>query len=76
MSLVSLILRELDEMSSLVRTCLLKETDYFWFQNIMSAVFVSGCAVGVAGEPLLVNSERDIFDYIHYKFREPKDRSE
>lgn len=31
---------------------------------------------GVAGEPLPVDSERDIFDYIHYKYREPKDRSE
>uniref|UniRef100_A0A3Q3ME97 DNA polymerase n=1 Tax=Mastacembelus armatus TaxID=205130 RepID=A0A3Q3ME97_9TELE len=31
---------------------------------------------GVAGEPLLVDSERDIFDYIQYKYREPKDRSE
>uniref|UniRef100_A0AAQ5XJP2 DNA polymerase n=1 Tax=Amphiprion ocellaris TaxID=80972 RepID=A0AAQ5XJP2_AMPOC len=31
---------------------------------------------GVAGEPLLVDSERDIFEYIHYKYREPKDRSE
>uniref|UniRef100_A0A3B4VQI2 DNA polymerase n=1 Tax=Seriola dumerili TaxID=41447 RepID=A0A3B4VQI2_SERDU len=31
---------------------------------------------GMAGEPLLVDSERDIFEYIHYKYREPKDRSE
>uniref|UniRef100_A0A8C6M5W6 DNA polymerase n=1 Tax=Nothobranchius furzeri TaxID=105023 RepID=A0A8C6M5W6_NOTFU len=31
---------------------------------------------GVAGEPLLVDSEKDIFDYIQYKYREPKDRSE
>ncbi|XP_037115040.1 DNA polymerase beta [Syngnathus acus] len=31
---------------------------------------------GVAGEPLLVESEKDIFDYIHYKYKEPKDRSE
>ncbi|KAF7666191.1 hypothetical protein LDENG_00117170 [Lucifuga dentata] len=31
---------------------------------------------GVAGEPLPVSSERDIFDYIHYKYRAPKDRSE
>ncbi|KAM7018328.1 DNA polymerase beta [Tautogolabrus adspersus] len=31
---------------------------------------------GVAGEPLLVDSERDIFEYIHYKYREPKERSE
>uniref|UniRef100_A0A3Q1JH75 DNA polymerase n=1 Tax=Anabas testudineus TaxID=64144 RepID=A0A3Q1JH75_ANATE len=31
---------------------------------------------GVAGEPLLVDSERDIFEYIQYKYREPKDRSE
>ncbi|XP_031712238.1 DNA polymerase beta [Anarrhichthys ocellatus] len=31
---------------------------------------------GVAGEPLLVDSERDIFEYIHYKYREPKDRSQ
>uniref|UniRef100_A0A673CA22 DNA polymerase n=1 Tax=Sphaeramia orbicularis TaxID=375764 RepID=A0A673CA22_9TELE len=31
---------------------------------------------GVAGEPLLVDSERDIFEYIQYRYREPKDRSE
>uniref|UniRef100_A0AAY5F1X3 DNA polymerase n=1 Tax=Electrophorus electricus TaxID=8005 RepID=A0AAY5F1X3_ELEEL len=31
---------------------------------------------GMAGEPLLVDSEKDIFDYIHMKYREPKDRSE
>ncbi|XP_075889410.1 DNA polymerase beta [Nelusetta ayraudi] len=31
---------------------------------------------GVAGEPMLVDSERDIFDYIEYKYREPKDRSQ
>jgi DNA polymerase beta len=32
--------------------------------------------VGVAGEPLPVDSEKDIFDYIQWKYREPKDRSE
>ncbi|XP_053480805.1 DNA polymerase beta isoform X3 [Ictalurus furcatus] len=31
---------------------------------------------GVPGEPLLVDSEKDIFDYIHMKYREPKERSE
>ncbi|KAJ8386047.1 hypothetical protein AAFF_G00177360 [Aldrovandia affinis] len=31
---------------------------------------------GVPGEPLLVDSEKDIFDYILWKYREPKDRSE
>ncbi|CAK6950746.1 DNA polymerase beta [Scomber scombrus] len=31
---------------------------------------------GIAGEPLLVDSERDIFEYIQYKYREPKDRSQ
>uniref|UniRef100_A0A671SAN6 DNA polymerase beta n=1 Tax=Sinocyclocheilus anshuiensis TaxID=1608454 RepID=A0A671SAN6_9TELE len=31
---------------------------------------------GVAGEPLLVDSEKDIFDYIQWKYREPKERSE
>uniref|UniRef100_A0AAR2KM59 DNA polymerase n=1 Tax=Pygocentrus nattereri TaxID=42514 RepID=A0AAR2KM59_PYGNA len=31
---------------------------------------------GVPGEPLLVDSEKDIFDYIHMKYKEPKDRSE
>ncbi|CAB1436178.1 unnamed protein product [Pleuronectes platessa] len=31
---------------------------------------------GVAGEPLLVDSERDIFEYIQYKYREPKERSQ
>ncbi|KAG5840271.1 DNA polymerase beta [Anguilla anguilla] len=31
---------------------------------------------GMAGEPLPVDSEKDIFDYIQWKYREPKDRSE
>uniref|UniRef100_A0A3B1K3W1 DNA polymerase n=1 Tax=Astyanax mexicanus TaxID=7994 RepID=A0A3B1K3W1_ASTMX len=31
---------------------------------------------GMPGEPLLVDSEKDIFDYIHMKYREPKERSE
>ncbi|KAG8441161.1 hypothetical protein GDO86_006776 [Hymenochirus boettgeri] len=31
---------------------------------------------GIAGEPLPIDSEKDIFDYIQYKYREPKDRSE
>ncbi|XP_075715032.1 DNA polymerase beta isoform X1 [Rhinoderma darwinii] len=31
---------------------------------------------GMAGEPLPIDSEKDIFDYIHYKYREPKERSE
>ncbi|XP_075771841.1 DNA polymerase beta isoform X3 [Pelodiscus sinensis] len=31
---------------------------------------------GVAGEPLPVDSEKDIFDYIQWKYREPKERSE
>ncbi|XP_019954723.1 DNA polymerase beta [Paralichthys olivaceus] len=31
---------------------------------------------GMAGEPLLVDSERDIFEYLQYKYREPKERSE
>ncbi|KAG7476652.1 hypothetical protein MATL_G00085060 [Megalops atlanticus] len=31
---------------------------------------------GVPGEPLPVDSEKDIFDYIQWKYREPKDRSE
>lgn len=31
---------------------------------------------GIAGESLLVDSEKDIFDYILWKYREPKDRSE
>lgn len=31
---------------------------------------------GMAGEPLLVDSEKDIFDYIQWKYREPKERSE
>uniref|UniRef100_A0A3P8W0H1 DNA polymerase beta thumb domain-containing protein n=1 Tax=Cynoglossus semilaevis TaxID=244447 RepID=A0A3P8W0H1_CYNSE len=30
----------------------------------------------VAGEPLFVDSKRDIFEYIDYRYREPKDRSE
>lgn len=46
------------------------------FKLIISAIFLCGSVVGVAGEPLLVDSERDIFEYIHYKYREPKDRSE
>ncbi|XP_041089693.1 DNA polymerase beta-like [Polyodon spathula] len=31
---------------------------------------------GVAGEPLPVDSEQDIFEYIEWRYREPKDRSE
>uniref|UniRef100_A0A8C2FDC1 DNA polymerase n=1 Tax=Cyprinus carpio TaxID=7962 RepID=A0A8C2FDC1_CYPCA len=31
---------------------------------------------GVAGEPLLVDSEKDIFDYIQWKYKEPKERSQ
>nr|XP_033805332.1 DNA polymerase beta isoform X2 [Geotrypetes seraphini] len=31
---------------------------------------------GVAGEPLPVQSEEDIFEYIQWKYREPKERSE
>ncbi|KAJ8005744.1 hypothetical protein DPEC_G00121080 [Dallia pectoralis] len=31
---------------------------------------------GMAGEPLLVDSEKDVFDYIQWKYREPKERSE
>ncbi|XP_006625654.1 DNA polymerase beta [Lepisosteus oculatus] len=31
---------------------------------------------GIAGEALPVESEKDIFDYIQWKYREPKDRSE
>ncbi|TTB27301.1 DNA polymerase beta [Bagarius yarrelli] len=31
---------------------------------------------GMAGEPLQVDSEKDIFDYIQMKYREPKHRSE
>uniref|UniRef100_A0A672R7A7 DNA polymerase beta thumb domain-containing protein n=2 Tax=Sinocyclocheilus grahami TaxID=75366 RepID=A0A672R7A7_SINGR len=31
---------------------------------------------GVAGEPLLLDSEKDMFDYIQWKYREPKERSE
>ncbi|XP_005998646.1 DNA polymerase beta [Latimeria chalumnae] len=31
---------------------------------------------GVPGEPLPVESESDIFDYIEWKYREPKDRTE
>uniref|UniRef100_A0A0E9U624 DNA polymerase beta thumb domain-containing protein n=1 Tax=Anguilla anguilla TaxID=7936 RepID=A0A0E9U624_ANGAN len=28
----------------------------------------------MAGEPLPVDSEKDIFDYIQWRYREPKDR--
>ncbi|XP_046871738.1 DNA polymerase beta [Hypomesus transpacificus] len=31
---------------------------------------------GMAGEPLLVDSEKDIFDYIQWKYKEPKERSQ
>uniref|UniRef100_A0A8C5R4G2 DNA polymerase n=1 Tax=Leptobrachium leishanense TaxID=445787 RepID=A0A8C5R4G2_9ANUR len=31
---------------------------------------------GIAGEALPIDSEKDIFDYIQYKYREPKERSE
>lgn len=37
---------------------------------------ILGLSVGMAGEPLMVNSERDIFEYINYRYKEPKDRSE
>lgn len=51
-------------------------TNDSWFQLLILAIFVCRSVVGVAGEPLLVDSERDIFEYIHYKYREPKERSE
>ncbi|XP_012931520.1 DNA polymerase beta isoform X2 [Heterocephalus glaber] len=41
-------------------------------RNIHTEELISG----VAGEPLPVDSEKDIFDYIQWKYREPKDRSE
>ncbi|MCP4651969.1 MAG: hypothetical protein GY858_01095 [Candidatus Omnitrophica bacterium] len=31
--------------------------------------------VGIAGEPLSVSSERDIFDYVGMEYKQPKDRS-
>lgn len=45
---------------------------------IQNLYFEFGCVsvVGMAGEPLMVNSERDIFEYINYRYKEPKDRSE
>lgn len=46
------------------------------FTAFNMATFLCGSVVGVAGEPLLVDSERDVFEYIQYKYREPKDRSE
>lgn len=42
--------------------------------SLQLLIFLS--LVGVAGEPLPVDSEKDIFDYIQWKYREPKDRSE
>ncbi|XP_040092296.1 DNA polymerase beta-like [Oryx dammah] len=39
-------------------------------------VTAKGQSCGVAGEPLPVDSEKDVFDYIQWKYREPKDRSE
>uniref|UniRef100_A0A4W3IS89 DNA polymerase n=1 Tax=Callorhinchus milii TaxID=7868 RepID=A0A4W3IS89_CALMI len=33
-------------------------------------------STGIPGEPLPVDSEQDIFDYIDWVYREPKDRSE
>lgn len=30
---------------------------------------------GVAGEPLPVSSEKDIFEYLDYPYKEPKDRA-
>lgn len=57
----------------------------FWLRSLtndeychlsISIIFLCVSVVGMAGEPLLVDSERDIFEYIHYKYREPKDRSE
>lgn len=39
-------------------------------------IYFNPYVVGVPGEPLLVESEKDIFDYIHMKYREPNERSE
>lgn len=54
---------------------LLSSVSNQWLMLSILAVFLCGY-LGVAGEPLMVDSERDIFEYIHYKYREPKDRSE
>ena len=45
-------------------------------QLLISAILLCGSISGVAGEPLMVDSERDIFEYIQYKYREPKERSQ
>lgn len=66
----SIMMREHDEL------CPSSVNDDFCFQILTTDVFVCDCVVGVAGEPLVVDSERDIFEYIHYKYKEPKDRSE
>lgn len=52
------------------------QTDDLCCHLFASAGVVCVSGVGMAGEPMLVDSERDIFEYIEYRYREPKDRSE
>lgn len=66
----------MNDVPSLCDFCDQSVTNDSCFHPFMPAIFVCGSVSGVAGEPLLVDSERDIFEYIHYKYREPKDRSE
>lgn len=59
----------LNSMNWLSALCeLYRQNLYFGFGSVS--------VVGMAGEPLVVNSERDIFEYINYRYKEPKDRSE
>lgn len=61
----------------------LLQTEFLSIQksSLLAAAFLSWCHMslfdpGVAGEPLLVDSEKDIFDYIQWKYKEPKERSQ
>lgn len=59
-------LNSMNWLSALCELC--RQNLYFGFGSVS--------VVGMAGEPLVVNSERDIFEYINYRYKEPKDRSE
>lgn len=50
---------------------------HFWLvQTFHLSKSLYNLLAGVAGEALPVECEKDIFDYIQWKYREPKDRSE
>lgn len=56
---------------------ILQYTCHFWtVQTFHLSSSLYNMLAGVAGEALPVECEKDIFDYIQWKYREPKDRSE